>query len=525
MKRAIGYSRISEKGQSFYSLPGQRDTISEYCHKNDIQLLAHFEEDGQSAKNFDRLSWAHLEAFIKEHHKEIDYLIVIKYDRFSRHLADALVMIDKLEKKYKITILSVFENIGVHPKSPAFFQFRTQLLLNANIELNYIKDRTAYGMHNGAKQGRFLHSAPFGYLNARDDNKRPIIVIDTEKAHLVNEAFRLFAEGMNMQEIRKKLKPYGLNVDGNSALRRLLSNPAYAGLIKVPEYYDTAETLIEGKHQAIVERSLYWTVQGILDGRRHNNRHNNEEVPLRGSLHCKCGKLMTAGNSKGRNAYYWYYTCSSCSVSFPAKKLHSQFDELLKELSLPDDYLAYLQTKTVETIQSELRTRNDALDFKNREIKAVKANIESIEEKYITNKLDYDTYIKFKGRYENEYHLLNRQADDLKAPLADAWAKYSESIYKLADIQYLYTNSPMELKKSFVNLVFDNTLGYWDACYRTAILSPVFSLKAAPLKERGLLQIEQPTLFSGVTPVCAPDGNSIEHFFKILSWMSTIKAA
>ena len=124
MKRAIGYIRISTKDQSTYSLPLQRSEIEGYCTKNDYQLLNVFEDDGQSAKNFDRISWHELENYIRLNHQGIDYLIVYKYDRFSRNLTEALGMIDKLEKKYKIVILSILENIGVHPKSPMFLPQR-----------------------------------------------------------------------------------------------------------------------------------------------------------------------------------------------------------------------------------------------------------------------------------------------------------------------------------------------------------------------------------------------------------------
>ena len=107
MKKAIGYARISTKDQSTYSLKGQHDEIVSYCAKNDISLLSVFEDDGQSAKNFDRISWIQVEDYIKINHKDIDYLIVYKYDRFSRNLTESLAMIDKLEKKYKIVILSI----------------------------------------------------------------------------------------------------------------------------------------------------------------------------------------------------------------------------------------------------------------------------------------------------------------------------------------------------------------------------------------------------------------------------------
>ncbi|MCD6013090.1 MAG: site-specific recombinase, invertase Pin [Flavipsychrobacter sp.] len=526
MKKAIGYSRISTKEQSNYSLDGQRNAITDYCAKQEIQLLEIFEDDGQSAKNFDRISWQQLETFIQQRHKEIDYLIVYKYDRFSRNLTEALAMIDKLEKKYKIVVLSLLENIGVHPKSPMFFYMRTQLLLNANTELNYIRERTAFGMHQGAKSGRYLHAAPFGYKNARDDDKKPIIVPDEKNAYIVQQAFKLFLSGMNMEDISRILKPDGLNRGGNSAIRRILENPTYAGMIKVPSYYDEPEQLIEGKHQAIIDKATYWAVQDKLSGKQ-NNRHNNEEVPLRGSLHCECGRYMTAGNSKGKSKYYWYYICPTCKENHSAITLHKQFDDLLGELSLPEHYIEQLQNEVIDLIEEEMKGRNNRVSEKQRELNQLEAKIEELEEKYISNAIDQGTYDKWKVRYENERFSTLNALDDLKAPLADAWAKYSENLHKLTNMHYLFSEADIHNKKSFIELEFDSKLYYADGFYRTPYLLPVFGLKALPLKEKGLLLVEQPSYFvadlqqvpqTGIEPVLAlrQTGFSYHYNFRCL---------
>ena len=68
----------------------------------------------------------------------------------------------------------------------------------------------------------------------------------------------------------------------------------------------------------------------------------------------------------------------------------------------------------------------------------------------------------------------------------------------------------MNSKKSFINLVFDNQLSYKKGVYRTLFLNPLFHSKAALIKEKGLLFIEQPLDFLGKTPMCAPDGKVIE---------------
>ena len=504
MKKAIGYARISTKDQSTYSLKGQQDEIVSYCAKNDIQLLSVFEDDGQSAKNFDRTSWIQLEEYIKVHHKEIDYLIVYKYDRFSRNLTESLAVIDKFEKKYKIVILSILENIGVHPKSPMFFLFRTQLLLNANTELNYIRERTAFGMHKGSKSGRYLHAAPFGYKNTKDENKKPIIIPEAEKANLVRQVFKMFLAGVNMEQIRKELRPEGLRIEGNGAIKRLLSNPTYAGLVKVPAFYDEPEKLIDGNHEPIIDKITWWTVQSKLSGTRYNS-HDNEIVPLRGSLHCECGRLMSAGNSKGKYKYYWYYLCSKCREHFSAIKLHQQFDDLIKEFTFSPEQLQSLQKEALNLIKANLKVNEAELSQKNRELSQLEAKIDSIEEKYISNDMDDTTYRKWKARYESERFNLLAVIDELNKPIANTWSRYSKHLTRLNDIANIYNSGDMNSKKSFINLVFDNQLSYKKGVYRTLFLNPLFQSKASLVKEKGLLFLEQPLDFLGKTPVCAKE--------------------
>lgn len=524
MKKAIGYIRISTKDQSTYSLAGQRNEITSYCQKQDITLLSVFEDDGQSAKNFDRINWQLLENYIKIHHKDIDYLIVYKYDRFSRNLTEALSMIDKLEKKYKIIILSILENIGVHPKSPMFFLFRTQLLLNANNELNYIRERTAFGMHQGAKNGKYLHSAPFGYKNARDSEKKPVIVPDADKVELIRQAFKLYLSGTSMEQIRRELKPDGLKMEGNGAIRRLLSNPTYAGLIKVPSFYDEPEKLIEGKHEAIIDKATWWAVQGKLSGKQYN-KHDNEIVPLRGSLHCECGRIMSAGNSKGKYKYYWYYICPDCRENHAAIKLHKQFDELLNELQLEPHQLEFLQENAVKFINENLQVNENQLSLKNRELNQLEAKIDSIEEKYISDSMDDHAYRKWKARYEVERVNLMGDIEELNIPIAETWARYSESLHKLTDIAQIYNDGDMHSKKSFINVVFDNKLTYSNGVYRTLYLNPIYRPKAVLLKKKGLLFVEQSLSKSEDFSLSAPAESIIEPFFKLLKWVAGVKAA
>lgn len=80
----------------------------------------------------------------------------------------------------------------------------------------------------------------------------------------------------------------------------------------------------------------------------------NEEVPLRAVLKCVHGAPLTAGNSKGKRKYYWYYKNDCCKKpNLSAKLLHDQLDEIWKTLSLPSHYILYLQ-QTIE--KKDIRT-------------------------------------------------------------------------------------------------------------------------------------------------------------------------
>src|SRR5687768_5064357 len=111
MKKAIGYARISNKDQSNFSITGQQELIRRHCTNGNMELVAMFTDEGESAKNFDRPDWRDLEAFVRKNHSGIDFFIVAKFDRFSRNTAEALQMIELLEEKFKIRVISSMEPI------------------------------------------------------------------------------------------------------------------------------------------------------------------------------------------------------------------------------------------------------------------------------------------------------------------------------------------------------------------------------------------------------------------------------
>jgi DNA invertase Pin-like site-specific DNA recombinase len=531
MKKAIGYVRISTEDQSNFSISGQENLIKDFCIKQNFELIEVFKDEGQSAKNFDRHDWKNLETFIKKNYKDVDSLIVAKFDRFSRNLRQALETIERIEGKYNITIISVNENIGLHRNSPYYFQMRTQMLLGSEVEWRMIRDRTKFGIYTAQKNGRWINAAPFGYTNARDEQKKPIIVINTEKSKAVEIAYNMFLNGVSFEEIRKHLKTLGFVIKGNSAISDLLKNPVYAGLIKVSAYYDDPEQLVKGIHQPIISEDIWWKAQAKINSRK-TQIHSiiRDEVPLRGVLKCHCNKLLTAGNSKsGSGKYFWYYKCNTHLLpNLRADVLHAKFDEILKHLTFSKAQIQNITDLATKKLKIKLEENTKSLETHKQELRKVELKIEQLENKYISNEIEKDVYFKWKPQFVLDRQELQQTVKSYSEPIEAIISKFKSSLHELENISYLYQILSTVQKQAFINIVFYNSLYYYDDCYRTENILPIFESKALVLQQKKLLIIEKLSSQNLILASSAPQRNSIELFPStqlLINWINSIKAA
>lgn len=527
MKKAIAYTRISTTDQSNFSLSWQENYIRDFAAKNDYEIIAFFQDDGQSAKNFDRPDWKKLEAFCRENHHNINALIITKFDRFSRDLEKAMGMITKLEGKYKILILSAMEPIGLPPESPYYFQFRAQMLMGAQLEWMIIKDRTKAGINTAQKAGRYICSAPFGYVNKRDEQNKPIIVVDPVKAMVVRRMYQMFLEGASLKEISLEARRNGYRNSGRSAIKYTLTSPTYAGLIKVGAYMSQPEYMVKGIHEPIVSEKDWRRVQEIFNSQNKMNRTvMNEDVPLRAVLRCHCGSLMTAGKSKGKKRYFWYYKCNKHpKINLSAIRMHSQLDEVWKNLSLPEHYITYLHEKITALIEQSRSKQEQILADKKRELFGWQRRLDNVEEKFINSDLEIEAYKKWKARYMEEISIIRGDIQSLSRPMDQFARMFRDNLHKLGNMQFHYQSADLHTKQAILRQVFNSQLYYQEGLYRTPFLLPVFHVKASLLKEKGLLVYEQPLSDTTDMLECAPILPSVEHLTPVFNLLKTLLTA
>ena len=503
----VGYVRLSDKDEKSGSIPNQKRKIAEYAERYNLNLLQVFVDDGKSGWTFDRTGFKELEDFCRKV-KSVQLLIIPHFDRFSRaDPVDAMVKDRYFRDRLNIKVLQISEPPETDTSNSTYQIIRFIQAFAANEERNRIVDRTISGMRYSLMQGRFCSKPPYGYIRGYDSNNKPLMLIESEQAEVVKFIYKEFLSGKPTEQIRAEAKKHGFKHEGKSAVQRIVSNPLYAGLIHVPAYKDNPETIVKGIHSPIVSEHEYWACINMMNSKNHRT-HPVDDVPLKGVLHCDCGKLFTAAPSKGKKGkYYWYYFCNTHRQgNFSAVKIHTQFINLLRALSFTTDELQELRIKLTDRVNAMLSEKGKALMNLGVRINKIDSEITKIEEKFLLSTVNPDTYNKVIAQKKLERSTLIEQRKKYEVDNQTMYDNLEKVLTVITGIADVWEVLPLENKQKFIKVVFGQNLVYTGGNYRTPYLHPFFIPKALILKEKGLLTLSTTLLNSDAFLPSAPGG-------------------
>jgi hypothetical protein len=94
----------------------------------------------------------------------------------------------------------------------------------------------------------------------------------------------------------------------------------------------------------------------------------------------------------------WYYKCNTHSkINLNASKLHIQFENILKGLSLPETYITRIQSRLQQRIKnSELSNRNHLVDMEKGLI-AVEIKLRNLQDSFLLGTFSKEEYTEWKG--------------------------------------------------------------------------------------------------------------------------------
>lgn len=494
MKRAIRYLRFSQIGQSNGSIERQELYTDQWLKHNNVELVDTFTDRGKSARTFDRPDFIKLKDFITKHYKTVDYLLVDQLDRFSRDAGEAMSMVKLLQQKYNIQVVSVTEGITFDYDTPgSFFRAGLQLLLAEEDNINR-SIKVKGGIYTAkAKEGRYVYkNAPFGYRKEGERKDRKLIIEETE-AKIIRFIYEAYIKNTPLYVIKQQAQQLGFTLKGNMAVERVLKNPTYAGLLKVEAYKEYAGGLFNGIHEPIIDLTTWKMVQEKIKRPQKTRTIIDDEIPLRGILKCHCGNPLSGAPSRGKSGkYFYYYKCKhSKHNNISAIRAHNQFLEICKLMSLPETKIKKIRTTSKESIDKEMENNRKKAIEKKTQLQETEEKLFSVEEKWIRNEINKDTYDRWYSIYNNDILNITGAIERLSNDQSKAFTILEDKLELLTDMHYVYSHGNTLQKREFVNMVFDSNLYYENGIYRTPTILDIFSHNHPKMRQKGLLIYEK----------------------------------
>lgn len=442
--KVIIYCRVStiDQKETGHSLRHQEDMLRRYCELSGHDILGIYVED-YTGTTFNRPEWNKLKSYISKNKKEVDKVLLLRWDRFSRNLELALTEIREFREKYGVEINTIEQHIDYNlPEYPVMLSL---FLSISEVEKNKITKRTKEGIRRANLDGYWTNSAPFGYRNCTtDNNKRHTLEIDEVNATKVREAYKMFSEGIySMDQVRVSLK-FTL---ARQNFINMLSNPVYLGKIFVKPFGKDDEQIVEGKHPSIIDYELYNKVQLIKHGRNKKQtklKPQCDDYFMKDYLKCpECGKSLLASKSTGKMGIkYFYYHCNPCGVRYRTQEVHKGLYDLISKLQLNKEVINLIKEVRKDVRLKNSQFKEDTLIKLDEKKKTLLVRLTSLDDKMLDNQISPQDYQRMKTKIELEILELEGETERFGTMKTnfDNEIDYSISLLKNIDKVLIYSS-------------------------------------------------------------------------------------
>ena len=457
---AVIYTRVSSKEQfdNNASLTTQLKYCQEYAIRKKLEVIEYFGGTYESAKSDERKEFQKMLSYVKRR-KNIGYIIVYSYDRFSRTGANGAYISGQL-KKQGVAVMSATQEIDVTTSAGTFQENLFHMFSHFDNQIR--RDKSITGMQEKLRRGYWTGAYPFGYTNANPGKGKVPNFVITKEGRLLKQAF-LWKANANMShvEIAKRLEEKGLNINAKR-LTDLFRNPFYCGLMVnslIPG------EVIQGKHEALISKEIFLRIHNLLHAGDPPKKYSfdDENLPLKQFIKSSiCGTPYTGYIVKKKGLYYYKNRRKGSKENRSAKKLHEEFLNVLGRFTIADK--KYIEPLT-DIIHDTLIAKNqEALEDQRRlakELGQLEERINTLERRFVVlneiTKSQYDLFmpeLKAKQR-ELEVKMENGgiNSSNLKkaVKLALNFACNLPTLWKLGDL---------ETKKSVQYMVFPDGIEY-----------------------------------------------------------------
>ena len=357
MKTAVIYARYSSNSQTEQSIEGQIHVCQEYAQKNDIAIIEHYIDRAMTGTNDNRPEFKRMIA--ESSNKKWDYVLVYKFDRFSRNQYEQVIHEHTLEK-HGIKLLSATEPIPTE----SIGAFMKGMIISYNDYYSKeLAEKVKRGLRETRAKGNFQGGAIiYGY---KVENHK--VIIDEERAEVVRYIYEQYSLGTYVKDIIKNLTQNGILNRGKPFARNtvynILKNEKYSGI------YRFKDEIFDNMFPQIIPTDLYEKVRRKIDLNKYGKRSENVVYIFKHKLKCGyCGMPISSdcGTTK-QGKKMNYYKClgrkrnNGCKKETIRKNILETaiIDSIIEEIKNPEK-LKIIINNLME-VQNQLFKENKSL--------------------------------------------------------------------------------------------------------------------------------------------------------------------
>ena len=472
--KAINVSRVSteEQKEAGNSLPAQIERIDSYCKKKDFTVIKGFSFD-ESAYKDKRDEFDKLLEYVQELAKKEKVAVCFdKVDRLSRSVFDKRVstlyemaIADKIELHFVSDYQIINGSLSAGQKSG----FGMNLVM-ASYYSNAISDNVKRAFEQKRRVGEWTGAVRLGYLNVQLDLEKRLrkdIIIDPERAYLVQKMFELYASGnYSLETLRIEITELGLR----SLKGFTLSKSCVENMLKDTFYCGTAVSKKHGpymhKYPRLIDKELFDKCQEIRIKRKKTPfKALSREFIFKGLLKCQnCSCSMSAEiKTKPSGKTFTYYSCTNAKrickrVYVPEKTLLEPIYEVLGRFeSITEETKNELVEELRKSTESEVVFHKAQVNRIRTDHDALKARDNRLLEAFLDQSITKGIYDKKHQEYQDQIQTLEIEMSEHRKADYDYQTTVATVISVARRAKTIFENSsePSD-KRAFLNFLLQN---------------------------------------------------------------------
>ena len=281
-------------------------------------------------------------------------------DRLSRNGGDLGMLVDLMDQKLLVEIRTYNQHFTNSPNEKFLL-----MILGSQAKLE--NDNRGLNVKRGLKAkvelGLWPGTAPTGYLNEKNVDRKCHVLVDPNRAPIMRKVFeKVGNEDWSGRQLYRWLKEEVKFTTKNGKflslgnIYLLLRNSFYTGQFEYPKDSGNWYT---GKHVPLISQELFGRVQERLGHDNYRGVYGSKEFAFTRLIQCgRCGSGITALEKykklkNGDSARYVYYGCTR-SRDKSCQERYTREEDMVEQLIAIVDKLSLDQLGIKEKMKSEI---------------------------------------------------------------------------------------------------------------------------------------------------------------------------